>query len=589
MSNPKFRFGSIREAVEARRRLFSRTGSIKTDREFVRCAFNSILRSVPLLQELHRKPYLLIEAAFTIVDKHRRTVPFFLNTVQRKFIAELEKHGAGRPYFVLKGRQQGFTSLITAIQLSYSLLMRNFAGLTVADCTDNTLAIFNDKAKTVYNALPDVIKPHEKYNSARELYFDKLGSSWRVATATDDAGRSRTLNFLHLSEIAFYEADLTRLQAGLLEATTAESIVIYESTANGFNDAKALWDTGSCINLFYRWWDTPEYVDQDVTVLKTVEKPLKERLDWLKSLGLTDYQLAWYAKKYASYIDKNMIKQEYPCTAEEAFVGSSDCLFDKEELVRRLAEPDKAVLKGDFRYVKSYCSDGTPSITDIEFVPDDNGIITLSELPVRVKGEKGLKLKPYAIGGDTAGSGEDYFTAKAVDCISRRTVATLRVKRIDEDLYADRLYCLGRYYNDALLAVESNYSSAPLRTLEALAYPNLYRRERNDAGGVTRLVGFETNLKTRPLIISNLVALFREDSGIESDKTTLREMLTFVRGKSGRGEADKGCHDDLVMALAIAQYAANKADKTYGETLFADDSFIERNFATVKKKKINLW
>ena len=40
-------------------------------------------------------------------------------------------------------------------------------------------------------------------------------SSWRIATATDQVGRSRTLNFVHFSEVAFYECDLANLQAGI--------------------------------------------------------------------------------------------------------------------------------------------------------------------------------------------------------------------------------------------------------------------------------------------------------------------------------------------------------------------------------------
>ena len=35
---------------------------------------------------------------------------------------------------------------------------------------------------------------------------------------------------------------------------------------------------------------------------------------------------------------------------------------------------------------------------------------------------------------------------------------------------------------------------------------------------------------------------------------TLEEMLVFIRNEKGRPEAQEGCHDDLVMALAIAYY-----------------------------------
>ena len=39
-----------------------------------------------------------------------------------------------------------------------------------------------------------------------------------------------------------------------------------------------------------------------------------------------------------------------------------------------------------------------------------------------------------------------------------------------------------------------------------------------------------------------------------NDRTTLEEMLTFVRNEKLRPEAEEGAHDDCVMALAIAWY-----------------------------------
>lgn len=576
---------SVKDIEEARRSLFERTGNMRKDREFVRLAFEKALSNPNILREIKEDPTCLIQSAFTVVDKNKKTLPFFLNEVQKDFLRVFRERGGEKPYFILKGRQQGFTSLITAIQLAYSLVTKNFAGLTVADCGDNSVSIFNDKAKRIYNNLPSLLKPHEKYNSAKELFFDNLNSSWRVAVASEDVGRSRTLNFLHLSEVAFYTVDLGRLQGSLLEATAKGSVVVYETTANGFNDAKALWDSGSCINLFYRWWQTAEYREKDLSYLETKDKWLKTRLEFLKGEGLDDYQLAWYARKYQSYLDKNMLKQEYPCSPEDAFVGSSDCLFDKEELLKRLSESEEKGIRGDFRYLKAYDEFGAPYIWDIRFQEDEKGMIVLHSLPVKERVSGGVKSRGYVMGCDTAGLGEDFFTAKVVDCKTRKTVATLRVKHLDEDLYADQLYCLGKTYNDAFIAVETNYSTLSARQLESLSYPNLFRRERGEG---QRQVGFETNLKTRPLIIGNLIALFREDSSIECDKETLREMLTFVRGKNGRGEADKGCHDDLVMALAIAQYVASSWDKEVVEREACED-FLSKHFNYENKQKKLLW
>lgn len=172
----------------------------------------------------------------------------------------------------------------------------------------------------------------------RNCFFDTLNSSWRIATATKDVGRSKTLNFIHYSEVAFFGVSLGDLQSSIGEAATADCFIVYETTANGFNEAKDLWDSGSCINLFYEWWKTPEYVTDDFSYLETNDKWLKERINLLYKLGLNKNQVAWYAKKYNGYLDKQKIKQEYPITPDEAFISSGECVFDKEQVANRLIE-----------------------------------------------------------------------------------------------------------------------------------------------------------------------------------------------------------------------------------------------------------
>ena len=204
---------TIQDIIDKRRRIWSQKKDLDLDKALVRASAVKILSTPSLVAEVQAKPFLLIEVAFYIVNKKRETVPFFLNEVQRDFVDKLETLGTSKPFFILKGRQQGFTSVITAIQLSYAIVRKNFSGFTMADRSDNTMAIFNDKARVVYDRLPEELKPSEKFNSRNELFFDKLNSSWRIATATDQVGRSRTLNFVHFSEVAFYECSLADLQA----------------------------------------------------------------------------------------------------------------------------------------------------------------------------------------------------------------------------------------------------------------------------------------------------------------------------------------------------------------------------------------
>ena len=581
------------DIIEKRKRIWNERKDLEYDKLYIEAAAKKVLSTPELRAEIQEKPYLLIEIAFYIVDKKRETVPFFFNAVQKDFINKLETLGTARPFFVLKGRQQGFTSLITAVQLSFAIVRKNFSGFTMADRSDNTQAIFNDKARTTYSRLPALLQPSEKFNSRNEMFFDKLNSSWRIATATDQVGRSRTLNFVHFSEVAFYECDLSNLQAGIGEAIAAGAIQVYETTANGFNQAKDLWDSWSCHNLFYPWWQTPEYRSAEYEYLNTNDSWLLKRIDVLKECGCDKEQITWYCKKYAGYLDKSLIRQEYPITPEESFVSSGECLFDKEALNNQLALASrlKPVKKGYFTYKKEIIPIelegqvvGTEyKLRDIEFVESPDGYITIHEEPQVKRNSDGdiTHKAPYVIGGDTAGTGKDYFTAKVECTLNDKSVATLRKQYIDEDLYAEQLYCLGMYYHEALIGIEINYSRQPTRILQSkYTYPNMYLRERLDGISDKTVLdyGFETTRHTKPVIIGELVELMRNNPESEVDVETLKEMTTFVRKDNGKMEALDGCHDDLVMAKAIAHFIAKKQSQTWIEVRDDATEFLNDNF-----------
>lgn len=193
----------------------------------------------------------------------------------------------------------------------------------------------------------------------------------------------------------------------------------------------------------------------------------------------------------------------------------------------------------------AYADDGR-KLTDIRWTEDAQGYIRVYAPP-----EPGA---PYVIGADTAGEGSDYFCAQVLDNRTGRQVAVLR-RRTDEDLFARQLWCLGQYYNWALIGVEANFSTYPILELERLRYPKQYVRETVDdyTHRVRRSFGFRTDSRTRPVIIAGLVQAMRDDPLCVCDRDTLLEMLSFVRTEQwNRPEAAPGAHDDCVMALAIA-------------------------------------
>ena len=228
------------------------------------------------------------------------------------------------------------------------------------------------------------------------------------------------------------------------------------------------------------------------------------------------------------------------CLGEWGVTGTS--VFDAEKVTARLLEKIKPAAMGDFTY--SY--DGM-RVTDIRWTDSKAGGISIYKPP-----EAGV---PYVIGCDTAGDGSDSFVAQVLDNRTGEQVAVLR-QTYDEDLFAKQVFCLGMHYNTALIGVETNYSTFPVMELERLRYPRQYVRESIDdyTHKVKKSYGFQTNSKTRPVIIAGLVEVVRESVELICHTTTLEEMLTFVRNEDGRAEAEAGAHDDCVMALAIAHY-----------------------------------
>lgn len=226
-------------------------------------------------------------------------------------------------------------------------------------------------------------------------------------------------------------------------------------------------------------------------------------------------------------------------------------VFDAKTITKRLDVLPKPLKVGYFRY--DY--DGN-KITNIRWVNDKNGYINIYEIP------NSPKMTKYCIGGDTAGDGSDYFTGHVLDAKTGKQVAVLK-HQFDADQYTKQMYCLGKYYStpnryggrdEALIGIEANFDSFPIRELTRLGYNNQYVREKIDeyTGKTEKRFGFKTTSITRPTIISSLIEIVREHVDLLNDKDTLEELLTIIRNEKGRIEAPEGGHDDQMMGLAIA-------------------------------------
>lgn len=230
------------------------------------------------------------------------------------------------------------------------------------------------------------------------------------------------------------------------------------------------------------------------------------------------------------------------CLGKWGIVGKT--VFDARAIQTRLENVPKPIKTGYF----TYDYDGL-KIENIKWVNDRQGYIEIYQIP------NVPKMTEYCIGGDTAGEGSDFFVADVIDAKTGDQVAKLR-HQFDADQYTRQMFCLGKYYRDALIGIEANFDSYPIMELQRLGYPKQYVRTAQDTytGKTEKRYGFKTTSLTRPTIISRLIEIVREHCDTINSKDTLEELLTIIRNEKGRIEAPQGGHDDQMMSLAIAHH-----------------------------------
>ena len=481
--------------------------------------------------------------ALKIRTKEGEIKPLVLNRAQDKLLeavkAQVASTGKVR-IIVLKARQQGLSTAIGGYLYWQVSQRKAQKAIVVTHHADSTKALF-DMTKRYHDNIPDILKPSTKYASRRELKFDILDSGYVVATAGGDGiARGETITHAHLSELAFWPKSSAKDNLnGLLQAipNTLGSAIFIESTANGvsgpFYDIwqSAVKGESDFIPVFIPWFVTPGYREEVPS--NFTRTPDEE--DLVEKFDLDDEQLMFRRRKIAAS-GPELWSQEYPSTADEAFLTSGRPVFNSAQINTMLNEApgvkDRLALEAD------------------EWLPNHRGEL-LTYLP-HDPGET------YYIGADVAMGirGGDFSVAQVLDS-KKRQVACWR-GHVHPDYFATVLYHLGMFYNVAQIAVESNNHGilTVTRLGKDMAYPNFYTDMVYDkvTDKETMNLGFRTTVKTKPLIIDELRACLRLHEIEVNDKTTLRELLTYIVTDTGSMEAEEGCFDDCVVSLALANH-----------------------------------
>jgi len=209
-------------------------------------------------------------------------------------------------------------------------------------------------------------------------------------------------------------------------------------------------------------------------------------------------------------------------------------------------------------------------------ITDEHGVVHI----VREKNDWTIYKEPevgafYVVGADVAEgvTGGDYSVAVIFNRTTGEEVAMFRAQ-IAPDKFGEQLNEIGRYYNNALMAVEiNNHGLTTVTILKQLLYPSMYFRPskfETVASPWSDKLGWKTTLMTRNIMIDDIVQAIRDKDLLIHSKVLLDEMTVFVYDKNNRSGAMDGFHDDGVFALAIA-FQAFKVMSTKPTTQLSDN------------------
>lgn len=431
----------------------------------------------------------------------------------------------------------------------------------------------------------------------------------KIGTAEKpESARGGDYNLVHCSEVAMWKKTDGKTPQQIVRSACSGillrpyTMIVYESTANGTGNffhteyLAAKEGKSQFTALFISWFDIEQYSmdfgkeniilpgipTNIIDFCKWLYKNRNNRnvnsnreesgqyLYWLWEKGATLEAINWYIHERAGKSDHGEMASEYPSDDEEAFVHSGARVFDKAKVnkLRKACKPPKFI--GDV-YAKG--DEGEEALNDLHFREDSQGLLWIWEKPEIFEDEQVTDryLTIVDVGGRT--SKADWSVIVVLDRYwmmegDKPTVVAQWYGHIDIDLLAWKAAQIAAYYDNSMLVIESNtiethdkerhieggdQSQFILNQLKEV-YPNLYARKQSEEEineGWPVKYGFHTNVATKPMIISTLVKVIREQLYVERDERCLDEYITYEKKQNGAYGAIAGKHDDLLMTRAI--------------------------------------
>ncbi len=491
-------------------------------------------------------PLLYIPANFKVIDKEGQLIPMKLYPVQEWYI----KHRSHKD-IILKGRQMRMSTGVLAAN-SHKLFTMPYQTHSIITHDSETSEYLFQVEQRFYRKLPwnegkadDQMQPMHDWKSGTRMRFPNIDSYIYIDSAKSDSiGIGHKLDVVRASEVARWPSEKAdRLWADLTHTVPMSGWITAESTPRGrvglffelYQAAKR--KEIDYQPFFFPWWWEPEYRIK-------IEAPLKltkEEQMLIDVFKLDQEQIAFRRMKQAEL--RELFYQEYPESDTQCWLAND------------IGVVDPLTLQPYFLNIRDGATEGN---------------ITTWKGPIGGR--------RYVMGVDVAAgyATGDYSVAAVIDVRTMEYVARIR-GRIAPDLFAEMVCQLGKKYNNALIAVEKiHHGHTVLKVLLQKDYPNIYYYMEYDDFQKINITepGWKTSVRTKPMMVNDLVAAFRAQDLISWSSNLLDEASSLVwdgdkKVKKGSSKVWDDEWDAVSIALQIREQTPRMGEERAKITYYA--------------------
>lgn len=500
------------------------------------------------------------------------------------FQSELSKEILSyRKIVVDKTRQCGISTIFSLYSL-WRVLSFPSENIDVISLKQEKAQAFNMKFRTTLERIPEWFKKEIITDNKQKIQFKHPNGSISTIVSepqAETAGRSDSLSVLIMDEAAFYKSEnmintIVSAAAPTLTKTGGQMILI--STPNGTTGAGSYYygqvqEAQQGLNedtkyLNIDWWEVPD--DNRIKgPKKGYNKILEEAIkrDYYHNKNIKD--------SYKKFFDEISIEPASNPWLRAAFNDIGDIKY-KQEILHEFVVSGSRVLSPDtFKFIKENLKD-----------PVEKDWLCLNGK--RAQEMKGFWIwkhpKPkrkYVIGCDVAsGTSGDLSSIQVLDINNLEQVAEYK-NYVSTVRLPEIVKLIARVYNEAFVIIESNsIGDGVFNSLyynENDPYNNVFKQKKTK-NGISRYTGWITDVKSRKQITTELRD-YLQNPELRSlfhvySERLLYELNTWIIDSRGKFIHANNCHDDAIMALAIALYNRDMGEVENYVSMVSEDGTL---------------